>query len=177
MSGANSNKRMRIAIVVVAAGALASSAALWRWWQRPPEGVLVASGTIEATEVAVSFKIPGRVIARPADEGQRLKAGDPVATLESKELEADVGRLRASLAATETRLPQLETEIALQDGSDSRADRRGTGRPGRSGRGAGGTQERLAAAGSAARRGRGPRGQGRAGERPGGSRAHGGTVP
>jgi HlyD family secretion protein len=114
MSGANSNTRMRIAIVVVAAGALASSAALWRWWQRPLDGVLVASGTIEATEVAVSFKIPGRVIARPADEGQRLKAGDPVATLESKELEADVGRLRASLAATETRLPQLDTEIALQ---------------------------------------------------------------
>ena len=115
MSGGNGSKRTRIAIVVLVAGLLASGAALWRWWQRPPEGVLVASGTIEATEIAVSFKIPGRVIARPADEGQRLNAGDPVATLESKELEADVGRLRASLAGTETRLPQLQTEIALQE--------------------------------------------------------------
>jgi HlyD family secretion protein len=87
----------------------------WRWWNRPPEGTLLASGTIEATEVAVSFKIPGRVIARPADEGQRLKPGDPVARLESRELEADVERLRASLQATETRLPQLRTEIALQE--------------------------------------------------------------
>jgi HlyD family secretion protein len=115
MSGANGRKRMRIAIVVVVVGLLASGAALWRWWQRPPEGVLVASGTIEATEIAVSFKIPGRVIARPADEGQRLGAGDLVARLESKELEADVDRLRASLVATETRLPQLRTEIALQE--------------------------------------------------------------
>lgn len=115
MSGGNGSKRTRIIVVVVVAGLLASGAALWRWWQRPPEGVLVASGTIEATEIAVSFKIPGRVIARPADEGQRLGAGDLVARLESKELEADVDRLRASLVATETRLPQLRTEIALQE--------------------------------------------------------------
>ena len=87
----------------------------WRWWGRPPEGVLLASGTIEATEIAVSFKIPGRVVSRPADEGQRLKPGDPVAVLESRELEAEVDRLRAALAATETRLPQLATEIALQE--------------------------------------------------------------
>ena len=50
MSGGNGSKRTRIIIVIVVAGLLASGAALWRWWQRPPEGVLVASGTIEATE-------------------------------------------------------------------------------------------------------------------------------
>jgi AcrR family transcriptional regulator len=176
MSGANGRKRMRIAIVVVVAGLLASGAALWRWWQRPPEGVLVASGTIEATEIAVSFKIPGRVIARPADEGQRVNAGDPVATLESKELEADVGRLRASLGHRDAPAAAPDRDRP-PGGTDSRPDRRGAGRPGRPGRAAGGTQERLAAAGFAARRGRGPRGQGRAGERPGGSRAHGGAVP
>jgi HlyD family secretion protein len=114
MSGTPGNNRKRIAVVAVVVGLLVSAPALWRWWQRPPAGVLVASGTIEATEVAVSFKISGRVIERPADEGQRLHAGDLVAKLESRELEADVERLRASLAATETRLPQLDTEIALQ---------------------------------------------------------------
>jgi HlyD family secretion protein len=99
-----------ILILGIVAGTLG-----WRWWGRPPEGVLLASGTIEATEVAVSFKIPGRVIARPADEGQRLKPGDLVARLESRELEADADRLRATLTATETRLPQLRTEITLQE--------------------------------------------------------------
>ncbi len=114
MNRSNSSTRKRIAVVVVVVGLLVSAPAVWRWWQRPPEGVLVASGTIEATEVAVSFKIPGRVIARPVDEGARLQAGALVARLESRELEADVERLRASLAATETRLPQLDTEITLQ---------------------------------------------------------------
>lgn len=115
MSGATRSLPPRIVIVVVAVGLLVSAPALWRWWQRPPEGILVASGTIEATEVLASFKIPGRVIQRPVDEGQRVKAGDVVATLESRELEADVDRVRASLAATRTRVPQLRTEIVLQE--------------------------------------------------------------
>lgn len=114
MGGTNRTMRKRIAFVLAVVGLLVSGPALWRWWQRPPDGVLIASGTIEATEVAVSFKIPGRVIERPADEGQRLNAGDLVAKLESRELAAEVDRLRASLAATQTRLPQLRTEIALQ---------------------------------------------------------------
>ncbi len=115
MANTGKNNRRRIPILVAAVALLVSAPALWRWWQRPPEGVLMASGTIEATEVAVSFKIPGRVIRRPTDEGQRLNAGALVATLESRELEADVDRVRASLTATRTRLPQLRTEIALRE--------------------------------------------------------------
>jgi HlyD family secretion protein len=115
MSGTNTNRRKRIAIFFVAAGLLASGLSLWRWWQRAPEGVLVASGTIEATEVAASFKIPGRVIERPVDEGGRVAPGALIARLESRELESEVDRLRASLRATETRVPQLQTEITLQE--------------------------------------------------------------
>jgi len=114
MSRTQHSTRKRI-VVVVAAGLLVSGLALWRWWPRPPEGVLVASGTIEATQVALSFKIPGRVIERPVDEGDRVAPGALIARLESRELESEVDRLQASLRATETRLPQLQTEIALQE--------------------------------------------------------------
>lgn len=104
--------RRRLLVVPLAAVLVVTGTLGWRWWSRGPENVLLASGTIEATEVAVSFKIPGRVIERPVDEGDRLKPGDLVGRLESRELEAEVDRLRASLQATETRLPQLKTEIA-----------------------------------------------------------------
>jgi HlyD family secretion protein len=97
-------------VVAVLAGGMA-----WRWWHRPPAGLLIASGTIEATEVDVSFKIPGRVITRPVDEGGRVEPGTLVGRLESRELEAEVERLQAALQATETRIPQLQTEIALQE--------------------------------------------------------------
>jgi HlyD family secretion protein len=108
-------KRKRVVILPLVALLVIAGTQAWRWWARKPEGILLASGTIEATEVAVSFKIPGRVIERPVDEGDRLKVGDLVGRLESKELEAEVDRLRASLLVTETRLPQLRTEIALQE--------------------------------------------------------------
>ncbi|HSB70960.1 MAG TPA: efflux RND transporter periplasmic adaptor subunit, partial [Candidatus Methylomirabilis sp.] len=107
-------RRKRILAVAVAAVLIGSSTLAWRWGQRDPKDTLLASGTIEATQVDVSFRIPGRVIERPVDEGDRLEAGRLVGRLESRELEAEVDRLRASLQATETRLPQLRTEIALQ---------------------------------------------------------------
>jgi HlyD family secretion protein len=108
-------KRKRILIAAAALVLAVSGGLAWRWWSRPPIGLLVASGTIEATEVDVSFKIPGRVIARPVDEGARIERGTLVGRLESRELEAEVERLEASLRATETRIPQLQTEIALQE--------------------------------------------------------------
>jgi HlyD family secretion protein len=108
-------RRKRIAILSLTALLAIAGTQVRRWWTRVPEGILLASGAIEATEVAVSFKIPGRVIERPVDEGDRLAPGALVGRLESRELEAEVDRLRASLQATETRLPQLKTEIALQE--------------------------------------------------------------
>jgi HlyD family secretion protein len=104
--------------VLGAAAVVLVLAAAWGWWLRrdaTTAGALRASGTIETTEVDASFKIPGRVVAREVNEGDRVAAAAVVARLESRELEADVERLAATLEATETRLPQLRTEIALRD--------------------------------------------------------------
>lgn len=105
-------RRKRLVILSLVALLVMVGTLAWRWRTRGPKDAFLASGTIEATEVNVSFKIPGRVIERPVDEGDRLKPGDLVGRLESKELEAEVDRLRAALEATETRVPQLRTEIA-----------------------------------------------------------------
>lgn len=103
-----------IALTALALALAGAGVAVW-WWRSPTlVGALAASGTIEATEMDASFKVPGRVIARPVDEGSRVEEGALLARLESRELEAEVDRLRAALEATETRLPQLHTEIALQ---------------------------------------------------------------
>jgi HlyD family secretion protein len=109
----------------VAALALAFLAAAfaWRRWAEEGETTLQASGIVEATEVDVSFRIAGRLVERPVAEGQRISRGALVARLESRELEAEVERLQAALRASETRIPQLQTEIALQ--SELAAARRG----------------------------------------------------
>src|SRR5271157_189137 len=68
---------------------------------------LHVSGNIEAIEVAISFKIPGRVDKRYFDEGETVKNGDPVAELETADLQADAAQRRAELQAAEAALAEL----------------------------------------------------------------------
>jgi len=106
-------KRIALAAALLAlaiAGAMA-----WRWWNAKPGQVLTASGTIEATEIHLSFKVSGRLIERPIDEGSRVERGTLIGRLESEDLEADVDRLRQSLQSTETLLPLLRTAITQQE--------------------------------------------------------------
>lgn len=97
-------------LTLAVAGAIA-----WRWWNGTPGQVLTASGTIEATEIHLSFKVSGRLIERPVDEGSRVKSGTPIGRLESQDLAADVDRLRQSLQSTESQLPLLRTAITQQE--------------------------------------------------------------
>jgi HlyD family secretion protein len=97
-------------LVLAVAGGLA-----WRWWNGRPPGFIAASGTIEATEIRASFKVSGRVVERPVDEGARVEPNQLIARLESLDLEADAQRLRSALRSTETQVPLLQTEIALQE--------------------------------------------------------------
>ena len=108
--------RKGFALVIAAAVFLAvGGLAAWRWWNGTPSGVLTASGAVEATEVHLSFKVSGRLIERPVDEGSRVQPGTLIGRLESQDLEADAARLREALGSTETLVPLLRTEILLQE--------------------------------------------------------------
>jgi len=65
---------------------------------------LLVYGNIEATEVDMSFKIPGRVIHRSVDEGDFVKKGSEVATLEDEDLKRQAEEARASVRVAEARL-------------------------------------------------------------------------
>ena len=69
---------------------------------------LKVSGNIELTEIEASFEIPGRVVERPVDEGEYVKAGQLIALLDSRSLENEVGVRRAALEAAEAALLELE---------------------------------------------------------------------
>lgn len=105
----------RIVLAVVLLAALAAAAVGWRYIRGPGNGPLRASGTIETVEVRVSFKVGGRVVERPVDEGDHVEPGTLIGRLESLDLQADVARLRSVLRASETQIPQLRTEIRLQE--------------------------------------------------------------
>ena len=78
-----------IAIAVVVLGGI------WLWYVRETGGRLLASGTIEATEVVVSSQVTGRVVELLVDEGGLVKQGDVLAKLETRELTASLKSARA----------------------------------------------------------------------------------
>lgn len=75
---------------------------------RPTSGAEIRlSGNIEATEVQIAFKIPGRVIERVFDEGQKVPKGAVVARLETADLESAVAQRRAEVETARAALDEL----------------------------------------------------------------------
>lgn len=68
---------------------------------------LAASGTVEATEAALGFQVPGRIVAVTVHEGERVHVGDTLATLDRAELDARRAYARAALVAAQARLTEM----------------------------------------------------------------------
>jgi HlyD family secretion protein len=78
-----------------------------------PERIVV-DGTIECDEISVSSKVPGRIDKLFVDEGVAVKPGDPLVTLESKEIDAKVAQSAAMFQSSQSRVSQAGTAAKLQ---------------------------------------------------------------
>lgn len=101
-------KKLIIAGVVVIVGVSAYLAA--RYQNDQSGDTLFVSGTVEVTETDIGFKMPGRIAALDADEGQRVKSGEPVASLDSAELESIVKQNRAAVNSAAAELEKYKTD-------------------------------------------------------------------
>ncbi|HOJ20882.1 MAG TPA: HlyD family efflux transporter periplasmic adaptor subunit [Armatimonadota bacterium] len=119
------HSRVRVAVPVLAiaivAGLLVYRAGMSRRAAETPEGVIIASGTVEMTQVAVSSKLSGRLERLLADEGDVVKCGQPLARLDARELEAKQAELEAAVAAAEARLQELEKGARPEELARARA--------------------------------------------------------
>ncbi len=70
-------------------------------------GGLKLTGTIEATTVELSFKVPGRLKERLVDEGQQVVKGQVIARLEDDELKEEINARVADQQAAESALADL----------------------------------------------------------------------
>ena len=71
------------------------------------DGTMLLSGNVEVTETNMAFKIPGRVVERLVDEGDRVKAGDVIARLDRAEQAAVVAQNGAAVKEAAARLSEL----------------------------------------------------------------------
>ncbi len=85
----------------------------FRVYSNRDDGKLRASGTIEAVEVNVSPETAGKVQDTLADEGQAVKAGDPVLRLDESLLDAQRAVAQSGVASAENALLSAQSGYNL----------------------------------------------------------------
>ncbi len=114
-------------LVAVAAGAIHFYP---KWFgKKPVQNLLKLSGNIEAHESLVSFKVTGRIVELPVDEGMAVKAGDLLARLDDEDYrqqvavdEAVAHMRKRQLALGLAGSRKQEIEAARQSILDTQAD-------------------------------------------------------
>src|SRR5579862_2350846 len=120
-----------IPIVVLLAVAVGAGIYFYpRWKAKPaPKNDISLSGNIEAHESLLSFKVQGRIIDLPIEEGQQVKQDDLIARLEDSDIKqkvridqasVDVRQSNLALAMAGTR--EQEIKALQQSVVDAQAD-------------------------------------------------------
>jgi HlyD family secretion protein len=76
-----------------------------------PEGIFKTNGRIEATQVDVAAKYPGRLVDITVEEGSEVKAGQVVGRVSSPEYEAQLRAAQSNVDRSEQTLAEAESLI------------------------------------------------------------------
>ena len=103
----NARNRVFLILALLTVGSL-----IWYLVTVRPSTDLQLIGTVDANEVMVSAKIPGRIQTLTVDEGQDVKAGELIAVIESDDLQAARKAAEATAAGQKWKLGEtVETEL------------------------------------------------------------------
>jgi HlyD family secretion protein len=123
-------KRLIPILILLAAAIVAGVFFYPRLIRKPaPSNQLTLSGNIEAHESLVSFKVPGRIVDLPVEEGQQVAQGAQLARLEDADYEQKVRIDEAGVRVRETNLAltlagtrEQEVKASQQAVVDAQAD-------------------------------------------------------
>jgi HlyD family secretion protein len=100
-----------VLLCVVAAG----GAGAWYWWQQQlnalPPGIAMANGRLEAEQVEIATKFPGRIAVVLAKEGDMVQACQVLARMDTDELNAQLRSAEAQVRKAE--LERVMTEATI----------------------------------------------------------------
>ncbi len=102
-------------------GLLMVGSLVWYLLTARPSGDLHLIGTVDANEVEVSSKIPGRIQTLTVEEGQDVKAGQLIAVIESNDLAAAYQAAEATVASQRSKLNETEETERQTRGETSSA--------------------------------------------------------
>ena len=100
-----------VAVVIIAAGYV------WWRWSHPalPDGITETNGRIEAEQVQIAAKTPGRVMEVLADEGDFVKAGAVLARMDTRDTKAQLLQAQAQLLAAQRSKEEAIAAVAQRD--------------------------------------------------------------
>jgi HlyD family secretion protein len=107
----------RMMIIIAIAVAVAAFVG-WKVFSRPglPDGIAAGNGRLEANELFISSKFPGRIEEVLVNEGDTVSPGQVVARLDTEELEANLRQAEAQISEA-----QQTEKAALADVGTKRA--------------------------------------------------------
>jgi multidrug resistance efflux pump len=109
-----------VILLVVVAGVIAVGALLASKWRHPPFKV---SGFIEADEIRVGSRVGGRVLKVHVQEGQRVRAGQPLIDLDPYDLKELRAQAAAKLAADKVLYEKLAAGLRPEEVAQAQARR------------------------------------------------------
>ncbi len=105
-------------ILLIGGGFLvvAAAAAAWFYFSRPalPPGFAGGNGRLEANQVFVSTKYPGRIAEVLFNEGDTVEPGQVVARMDTSALEAQLREAEAQIAAAQENRRVTQTQVAVK---------------------------------------------------------------
>ncbi len=105
----------RLALLVVVAGGIFLWAA--NWARTTLLYVHETDARIVADMITLASRVDGLVVTRPVQEGDRVTAGQVVATIDSRQARLKLAELEAEMVSAEAALDRIDSEIALVDRS------------------------------------------------------------
>ena len=114
-------KALRLAVPVVLVAVVAAAVVFTRRGKDADPGVLVASGTVEATEADVGFGVGGRIVDVAVEEGERVAAGQALARLDAEELQARLAAAQAQVGVAGAQLDELRSGPRVEEVAQARA--------------------------------------------------------
>ncbi|OAT39246.1 HlyD family secretion protein [Proteus myxofaciens] len=100
-----------IIIVVIVAGLF--------WWKSQattlPDGFAQSNGRIEATEIDISTKSPGRIDSILAQEGDFVKAGEILAIMDTRTLKEQLHEVQAQLEQAKSNVVTAESALSQRE--------------------------------------------------------------
>ncbi|MGH7068849.1 MAG: HlyD family secretion protein [Acetobacteraceae bacterium] len=104
---------LALVVVLVAAGGIG----YWSWLRsRPllPPGIVSGNGRLEADEVDIATKFAGRILKLYVDEGDMVKAGQVVAVMDTRDLQAQLKQYQQTVLQGQRLLEQTKETFASQ---------------------------------------------------------------